>query len=248
MRVPIIAGNWKMNKDQSETKKFIKEFNGKLGDTEIEVVLCPPFTSLESASQLLNNSPIKLGAQNMSWEDKGAYTGEISPDMLRELNVEFVIIGHSERRQIFKETDGMVNKKVLKALDKKLRPILCVGETLEEREAEKAFDVVKKQLIDGFENVNIEKAAQIIIAYEPIWAIGTGKTASAEDANEMAQYIRKIVKELFTEEISEETIIQYGGSVKPGNVEEIMNQTDIDGALVGGASLKPDDFIEIVNF
>lgn len=248
MRVPIIAGNWKMNKDQSETKKFIKEFNGKLGDTEIEVVLCPPFTSLESASQLLNNSPIKLGAQNMSWEDEGAYTGEISPDMLRELNVEFVIIGHSERRQIFKETDGMVNKKVLKALDKKLRPILCVGETLEEREAEKAFDVVKKQLIDGFENVNIEKAAQIIIAYEPIWAIGTGKTASAEDANEMAQYIRKIVKELFTEEISEETIIQYGGSVKPGNVEEIMNQTDIDGALVGGASLKPDDFIEIVNF
>lgn len=248
MRVPIIAGNWKMNKDQSETKKFIEEFNGKLGDTEIEVVLCPPFTSLESASQLLNNSPIKLGAQNMSWEDKGAYTGEISPDMLRELNVEFVIIGHSERRQVFKETDEMVNKKVLKALEKNLRPILCVGETLEEREAEKAFDVVKKQLIDGFENVNIEKAAQIIIAYEPIWAIGTGKTASAEDANEMAQFIRKTVKELFTEEISEETIIQYGGSVKPGNVEEIMNQTDIDGALVGGASLKPDDFIEIVNF
>ncbi len=248
MRIPVIAGNWKMNKNNEETKKFIEEFDSLLGDTQVEVVVCPPFTSLESASRLLKTSSIKLGAQNMSWEDQGAFTGEVSPDMLLDLDVEFVILGHSERRQIFNENDDIINKKVVKALNKGLRPILCVGETLEEREGEKAFDIVKNQLIKGFENISGNEASKIIIAYEPIWAIGTGKTASPEDANEMAAFIRSTLKEIFTEEISEEVIIQYGGSVKPANVEEIMNQTDIDGALVGGASLEPKDFIEIVNF
>jgi triosephosphate isomerase (TIM) len=248
MRVPIIAGNWKMNKNKAETKKFIEEFQALVGDSEIEVVICPSFTVLDIASQILDTTLIKLGAQNMSWEENGAFTGEVSPDMLLDLGVEFVILGHSERRQIFNEADDIINKKVVKAIEKGLRPILCVGETLEEREDDRAFDVVRNQLVKGFKNINDNDASKLIIAYEPVWAIGTGKTASPEDANEMAAYIRSIIKELFSEEISEELIIQYGGSVKPENVEEIMNQTDIDGALVGGASLKPKDFIEIVNF
>ncbi|NBG89194.1 triose-phosphate isomerase [Isachenkonia alkalipeptolytica] len=248
MRIPIIAGNWKMNKNKKDTKKFIEDFEALIGDTEVEVVICPPFTSLDSASQMLKNSSVKLGAQNMSWEDHGAFTGEVSPEMLLEQQVEFVIIGHSERRQIFSETDDRINKKVLKALEKELRPILCVGETLEEREGEKAFEVVKNQLVQGLKNISGEDASKVVVAYEPVWAIGTGKTATPEDANEMAAFIRNTIKELYTEEISEEMIIQYGGSVKPGNVEEIMNQTDIDGALVGGASLEAKDFIEIVNF
>ncbi len=248
MRIPIIAGNWKMNKNKEETKKFLEEFKTLVGDSEIEVVICPSFTVLDSASQIIDKTSIKLGAQNMSWEEDGAFTGEVSPDMLLDLGVEFVILGHSERRQIFNETDDRINKKVVKALEKGLRPILCVGETLEEREGERAFDVVRDQLIKGFKSINEKNASKVIIAYEPVWAIGTGKTASPEDANEMAAYIRSMVAEIFSEEISEELIIQYGGSVKPGNVEDIMNQTDIDGALVGGASLEPKDFIEIVNF
>ena len=248
MRVPVIAGNWKMNKNNDETIKFIQEFEKIMGETEVEVVICPTFTSLASAAQMLNNSSVKLGAQNMSWEDEGAFTGEVSAEMLLDLDVEFVILGHSERRQIFNEKDEIINKKVVKALEKGLRPILCVGETLEEREDKKAFEIVKNQLIKGFESVSKNEASKVIVAYEPVWAIGTGKTASPEDANEMASFVRSILKELFTEAISEEIIIQYGGSVKPENVEDIMNQTDIDGALVGGASLKPKDFIEIVNF
>ncbi len=248
MRVPVIAGNWKMNKNNDETKKFIQEFEKLMGETEVEVVICPTFTSLASAAQMLSNSSVKLGAQNMSWEDEGAFTGEVSAEMLLDLGVDFVILGHSERRQIFNEKDEIINKKVVKALEKGLRPILCVGETLEEREDKKAFEIVKDQLIKGFDNVSKNEASKVIVAYEPVWAIGTGKTASPEDANEMASFVRSILKELFTEAISEEIIIQYGGSVKPANVEEIMNQADIDGALVGGASLKPKDFIEIVNF
>jgi len=248
MRVPVIAGNWKMNKNNDETKKFIQEFEKLMGETEVEVVICPTFTSLASAAQMLSNSSVKLGAQNMSWEDEGAFTGEVSAEMLLDLGVDFVILGHSERRQIFNEKDEIINKKVVKALEKGLRPILCVGETLEEREDRKAFEIVKDQLIKGFDNVSKNEASKVIVAYEPVWAIGTGKTASPEDANEMASFVRSILKELFTEAISEEIIIQYGGSVKPANVEEIMNQADIDGALVGGASLKPKDFIEIVNF
>lgn len=248
MRIPIIAGNWKMNKNKEETKRFIEELSPLLGDTEVEVVICPPFTLLNSAAEVLGDSPIQLGAQNMSWEDHGAFTGEISPEMLLDQQVNFVIIGHSERRQIFKETDDQINKKISKAIEKGLRPIFCVGETLEEREEEKAFEVVKKQLIYGLKNISQGDVTRVIIAYEPVWAIGTGKTASPQDANEMASFIRKTINDLYTEEVSEELIIQYGGSVKPGNVEEIMNQTDIDGALVGGASLEAKDFIKIVNF
>ena len=248
MRIPIIAGNWKMNKNKEETKRFIEELISFLGDTQVEVVLCPPFTLLDTASEMLKHSSVKLGAQNMSWEDWGAFTGEVSPEMLLEQQVEFVIIGHSERRQLFEEKDVEINKKIAKALEKGLRPIFCVGESLEEREGKRAFDVVESQVVQGLEKISLENVSKVIIAYEPVWAIGTGKSASSEDANEMAAFIRKTVKDLYNEEISEELIIQYGGSVKPGNVEEIMNQPDIDGALVGGASLKTKDFIEIVNF
>ncbi len=248
MRIPIIAGNWKMNKTKEETKRFIEELIPFLGDTQVEVVLCPPFTLLDTASEMLKHSSVKLGAQNMSWEDWGAFTGEVSPEMLLEQQVEFVIIGHSERRQLFEEKDVEINKKIAKALEKGLRPIFCVGESLEEREGKRAFDVVESQVVQGLEKISLENVSKVIIAYEPVWAIGTGKSASSEDANEMAAFIRKTVKDLYNEEISEELIIQYGGSVKPGNVEEIMNQPDIDGALVGGASLKTKDFIEIVNF
>ncbi len=248
MRVPVMAGNWKMHKNSNETKSFIHDLRGRVEDTEVKVILCVPFTSISAAKDALAGTKIGLGAQNMSWEEKGAFTGEISPDMLLSEGVEYVIIGHSERRAIFKETDDMINKKVVKALEKGLIPILCVGETLEEREEHKAKEVTEHQLKEALKGVSVKEMEKIIVAYEPVWAIGTGKTASPEDANEMAVFIRETLKELYGEETSEEVIIQYGGSVKPGNVEEIMNQSDVDGALVGGASLKVEDFEKIVNF
>ncbi len=248
MRVPVMAGNWKMHMNSNETKSFIHDLRGRVEDTEVKVILCVPFTSISAAKDALAGTKIGLGAQNMSWEEKGAFTGEISPDMLLSEGVEYVIIGHSERRAIFKETDDMINKKVVKALEKGLIPILCVGETLEEREEHKAKEVTKHQLKEALKGVRVKEMEKIIVAYEPVWAIGTGKTASPEDANEMAVFIRETLKELYGEETSEEVIIQYGGSVKPGNVEEIMNQSDVDGALVGGASLKVEDFEKIVNF
>ena len=248
MRVPVMAGNWKMHMNSNETKSFIHDLRGRVEDTEVKVILCVPFTSIPAAKDALAGSKIGLGAQNMSWEEKGAFTGEVSPDMLLSEGVEYVIIGHSERRAIFKETDDMINKKVVKALEKGLIPILCVGETLEEREEHKAKEVTKHQLKEALKGVSVKEMEKIIVAYEPVWAIGTGKTASPEDANEMAVFIRETLKELYGEETSEEVIIQYGGSVKPGNVEEIMNQSDVDGALVGGASLKVEDFEKIVNF
>jgi len=248
MRVPVMAGNWKMHMNSNETKSFIHDLRGRVEDTEVKVILCVPFTSISAAKDALAGTKIGLGAQNMSWEEKGAFTGEISPDMLLSEGVEYVIIGHSERRAIFKETDDMINKKVVKALEKGLIPILCVGETLEEREEHKAKEVTKHQLKEALKGVSVKEMEKIIVAYEPVWAIGTGKTASPEDANEMAVFIRETLKELYGEETSEEVIIQYGGSVKPGNVEEIMNQSDVDGALVGGASLKVEDFEKIVNF
>ncbi len=248
MRVPVMAGNWKMHMNSNETKSFIHDLRGRVEDTEVKVILCVPFTSISAAKDALAGTKIGLGAQNMSWEEKGAFTGEISPDMLLSEGVEYVIIGHSERRAIFKETDDMINKKVVKALEKGLIPILCVGETLEEREEHKAKEVTEHQLKEALKGVSVKEMEKIIVAYEPVWAIGTGKTASPEDANEMAVFIRETLKELYGEETSEEVIIQYGGSVKPGNVEEIMNQSDVDGALVGGASLKVEDFEKIVNF
>lgn len=248
MRKPIIAGNWKMHKTIAEAVEFVNEIKGKINNTDVEAVICAPFTLLKDLKEATKGTPIKIGAQNMHYADNGAFTGEISAPMLKELDIDYVVLGHSERRQYFNETNETVNKKVLKALEAGIDPILCIGETLEEREADKTKDVCKVQTEKALENVTAEDMKKVVIAYEPIWAIGTGKTATAEQANDVIAYVREVVKGLYGEEISEEVRIQYGGSVKPSNVSEIMNQTDIDGALVGGASLQPADFTELVNF
>lgn len=237
-----------MHNTAEEAVKLVNELKAGVGNTDVKVVICCPFTVLADVKKAVEGSNIKVGAQNMHWEDTGAYTGEISADMLKDVGVEYVIIGHSERRQYFNETDETVNKKVIKALEKGLIPILCVGETLEEREAEKTFEVVKTQTLKALENIEEAEMGKIVVAYEPVWAIGTGKTASPEDANAVIAYIREVIKEKYGEEISELVAIQYGGSVKAANATEIMNQEDIDGALVGGASLKAEEFLAIVNF
>ena len=248
MRKPIIAGNWKMNKTSAEAVKFIEEIKESVSGTDVEAVICAPFTSLKDLRKAAEGTNIKIGAQNMHYEESGAYTGEISASMLSEIGVDYVIIGHSERRQYFNETDATVNKKIKKAFESDITPIFCVGETLEERETDKTKEIVKAQIEKGLEGLSKENAKKLVVAYEPIWAIGTGKTASSEDANEVIAYIREIIKGIYSEEISEEVRIQYGGSVKPSNVEEIMNESDIEGALVGGASLEAKDFTELVNF
>ena len=248
MRKPIIAGNWKMNKTIKEAVEFVNEIKGQVVDTEVEVVLCAPATMLKDMKEAAKGSNVKIGAQNMHFEESGAFTGEIAPAMLKEIDVDYVIIGHSERRQYFAETNETVNKKVLKALEVEITPIMCCGETLEEREAGKMEEVIKTQIVAGLKDVTAANIPDMVIAYEPIWAIGTGVTATSEQANDAVAFIRTLVKELYTEEVSESIQIQYGGSVKPANVEEIMNQTDIDGALVGGAALKADSFMELVNF
>lgn len=248
MRKPIIAGNWKMNKTIKEAVEFVNEIKGQVTDTDVEVVLCAPATMLKDMKEAAKGSNVKIGAQNMHFEESGAFTGEIAPAMLKEIDVDYVVIGHSERREYFNETDETVNKKVLKALEVEITPIMCCGETLEERESGKMEDVIKTQIVAGLKDVTAANIPNMVIAYEPIWAIGTGVTASSEQANDAVAFIRSLVKELYTEEVSESIQIQYGGSVKPANVEEIMNQTDIDGALVGGASLKADSFMELVNF
>ena len=244
MRKPIIAGNWKMHKTIAEALEFVNEVKDRVNNDKVEAVICAPFTLLKDLKQGTN---IKIGAQNMHFEEKGAFTGEISPLMLKELDMDYVVIGHSERRQYFNETDETVNKKVLKALEVGIDPILCVGETLEEREAGNTKDVCKVQVEKALENVSKEDLAKVVIAYEPVWAIGTGKTATSEDANDVIAYIREVVANLYGE-LANEVRIQYGGSVKPSNVAEIMNQSDIDGALVGGASLEANDYVELVNF
>ncbi|KGG80291.1 triosephosphate isomerase [Caloranaerobacter azorensis H53214] len=248
MRKPIIAGNWKMHNTIEEGIKLVREIKSVADNTDVEVVVCVPFTSLSEIKKELQGTKVKLGAQNMHWEEKGAYTGEISPVMLKEIGVDYVIIGHSERRQYFNETDETVNKKVISALKYGIKPIICVGETLEQREKNIEKDVVSNQIIRALENVSAEDMLNVVIAYEPIWAIGTGKTASSKDANDMISFIRKTIRGKYGVDISEEVRIQYGGSVKPHNVTELMNESDIDGALVGGASLKAEDFINIVNF
>lgn len=248
MRKPIIAGNWKMNKTSKEAAQFILEFRDKVKNAKCEVVICPAFTSLAQVITLVENTDIKVGAQNMYYEESGAYTGEVSPTMLRELGVKYVIIGHSERRQYFKESDGVINKKVKAAFIYDLIPILCVGETLEVRESGKTFDLIKNQLTLDLESVDPDKVSNMVIAYEPIWAIGTGKTATAKDANEVIAFIRKTVTELCGADAGNNVRIQYGGSVKPTTIKEQMAQSDIDGALVGGASLNADDFAQIVKF
>ena len=247
MRKPIIAGNWKMHKTIVEALEFVDDVKNKLNNDKVEAVICAPFTLLKDLKEATKGTDIKIGAQNMHFEENGAFTGEISPLMLKELDMDYVVIGHSERRQYFNETDETVNKKVLKALEIGIDPILCVGETLEERESGNTKDICKAQVEKALENVSQKDLAKVVIAYEPVWAIGTGKTATSEDANDVISYIRQVVANLY-KDLANEVRIQYGGSVKPSNIAEIMNQSDIDGALVGGASLKANDYVELVNF
>ena len=248
MRIPFIAGNWKMFKTKAEAIAFAEEFRELYKDTDVQTAICAPFTNLEALKEAFAGTEIKVGAQNVHFADEGAFTGEISVSMLEEIGVDFCIVGHSERRQYFGETDETVNKKLKKLFEGPIRPILCVGESLEERDADKAFDVVGGQIKADLEGIDAADVKILVIAYEPIWAIGTGRTATPDQAEEMCAFIRKTLIELYGEEVSDEVIIQYGGSVKPANATEIMNMDEIDGALVGGASLKPKDFMEIIDF
>jgi len=237
-----------MNKLPSETAAFIKELAPKVEGAVTEVVACVPYTSLAAAVEAAKGTAVKIGAQNLHFEDSGAFTGEVSADMLVDMGVEYVIIGHSERRQYFAETDVTVNKKVIKALEKGLKPIVCVGESLEEREQGITIDLIRSQVKIAFMNVSAEDMAKCIIAYEPIWAIGTGKTATDEQANEVCAAIRVVVRELYGDSVADGLVIQYGGSVKPSNAAALFGMSDINGGLVGGASLKSDDFAGIVKF
>ncbi len=237
-----------MHKTVAEAVAFIDAVKTEIVSSDVEALVCAPFTLLPSLVEATKGTAIKVGAQNMHFEDKGAFTGEVSADMLLDIGVTHVIIGHSERRQYFAETDETVNKKTIKALQKGLTPIVCCGETLEQREAGETKALVKVQIEKAFAGISAADAPKVVIAYEPIWAIGTGKTASSQDANDVIAYIRQVLEGIYGDETSEEVRIQYGGSVKPSNVEEIMNESDIDGALVGGASLEPSDFIQLVNF
>lgn len=249
MRKPIIAANWKMHKTVSEAQDFIKQFQPLVAENStVDIVLCVPFTALATVGEMVKNTNIKIGAQNFYPEEKGAFTGEISPEMLLELNTKFVIIGHSERREIFGETDEFINRKIKKALDVGLTPIFCLGETLEERE--KGFTEAKcrKQIEGGLKGIEKAQASRIVIAYEPIWAIGTGKTASSEDAEQTIAYIRNLLTKMFDQETASQIRIQYGGSVKAANIKDLMAKANIDGALVGGASLEGESFAQIVNF
>ena len=243
MRKPFIAANWKMNKTAEETEEFINSFLPMVKDvTDVDILLAPPYTSLSAAAKLLNGSNVILAAQNMHFEENGAYTGEISAEMLRSAGCTCVIIGHSERRQYFHETDEIVNKKIKTARKHGFDVILCIGESLEEREANKTFEVLDKQLTGSLQNIPLDG---ITIAYEPIWAIGTGKTATKEQANETHASIREWLRK--NKESADDVRIQYGGSVKPDNIEDLMSEPEVDGALVGGAALKPDSFAGIVN-
>lgn len=251
MRTPFIAGNWKMNMTHIQAINFMQDLGYKYKNkNNCEIAVCPPATALRSAKTIIegDNLDVRLGAQNMYYESSGAFTGEISPEMLKALGVEYVIIGHSERRQYFNETNEIVNKKVSAAFRIDLKPIMCIGESLNIRESGKAEEFVINQLVECLADIGEEDIDCLTIAYEPIWAIGTGKTATSEDANDMCGAIRNKVGELYGKKFSEILRILYGGSVKPSNILELMNMPDIDGALVGGASLKVEDFMAIVNY
>ena len=248
MRRKVIAGNWKMNMLPNETIQFIEDLAPLVKDTEHEVILCVPYTDLFYALLTAQNTNIKIGAQNMHFAESGAYTGEVSGKMLKSINAEYVIIGHSERRQYFNETDETVNKKVKAAFENGLKPIVCVGETLEQREAGKVEEIITNQTKLALEGLTNEQVENTIIAYEPIWAIGTGKTATKEDANDAVKAIRKKIAEIYGQNVADGVIIQYGGSVKSSNANELFSMSDIDGALVGGASLKVEEFQKIIEF
>ncbi|WP_461204602.1 triose-phosphate isomerase [Clostridium sp. DL1XJH146] len=247
MRKPIIAGNWKMNKTVKEAVQLIEELKPLVEQAEAEVVVCPTAVCLDAVLKATEGTNIKVGAQNMHYEEKGAYTGEIAPGMLEEMGVKYIVLGHSERRTYFNEKDTDLNKKLKKAFEHNLIPILCCGETLEEREANITEEKLGRQLKLDLAGLNKEQVASMVIAYEPIWAIGTGKTATDEQANETIAYCRKVVRDMFGE-AAEKVRIQYGGSVKPNTIKAQMAQPEIDGGLIGGAALKAEDFAAIVNF
>ncbi len=248
MRKKIIAGNWKMNMLPNEAINYIDQLAPLVKDTENEVIICVPYTDLFYALLTAQETNIKIGAQNMHFEETGAYTGEVSGKMLKSIGVEYVIIGHSERRQYFNETDESVNKKIKAAFVNELKPIVCVGETLEQREAGKTEEIITTQTEKALEGLTNEQVKNTIVAYEPIWAIGTGKTATAEDANNSIKAIRDKICQIYGQNVGNGVIIQYGGSVKSTNAKELFEMSDIDGGLVGGASLKPDEFAKIVNY
>ena len=248
MRKKVIAGNWKMNMLPNEAISFIERLTPLVKETEHEVILCVPYTDLFYTLLHVQGTNIKVGAQNMHWEEKGAYTGEVSAPMLKSIGVEYVIIGHSERRQYFAETDETVNKKIKSALKYGLKPIVCVGESLEQRENGTTGQIISNQIRKAFDGIPVEELNKIIIAYEPIWAIGTGKTATKEQANETIQQIRSELAKIYGDNEANKTIIQYGGSVKESNAKELFEMSDIDGGLIGGASLKVEEFSKIVNY
>ena len=244
----VIAGNWKMHKTNAEAMQLAKQIRMKTTDIKkTGMIVCPPFTALSVVNDILKDSSVCLGAQNMFWEKEGAYTGEISAGMIKSSGANYVILGHSERRQYFGETDETVNKKVKTALDNGLKPIVCVGESLEQREQNITKRVITRQVKGAFDGLTPEMMAHVIVAYEPIWAIGTGKTATPEQAQEVHVHIRGVIAELFGQPVADGLTIQYGGSVKPGNAEQLLRQPDIDGALVGGACLQADSFSEIIH-
>lgn len=248
MRKKFIAGNWKMNNDIHGTATLINELKERLKDfkNEVEIVLCPPFTSLVVAKAIIKDSPMKLGAQNMSQHDDGAYTGEISSMMLKAIGCDYVVLGHSERRQYFKETDELVNAKVKKALQSGLTPIICVGETLEERESGITDRIIATQVRGVLHELDASQVERVIVAYEPVWAIGTGKNATPDQANQVHKLIRKIVSQLTSWSVAERLVLQYGGSMNAQNAASLLSQSDIDGGLIGGASLKSDVFMAII--
>lgn len=247
MRKKIVAGNWKMNMTPAKSVELINSLKDQINTTEVDVVVCPPFVCLPAVLEAVKGTAIMVGAQNMHFEDKGAFTGEVAADMLVELGVKYVVLGHSERRQYFAETDETVNKKMLKAFEHGLIPIVCVGESLEQREQGITIDLIRAQVKIAFKDVKAEDAKKAVIAYEPIWAIGTGKTATSAQAEEVCKAIREVIAEIYGQLVADEISVQYGGSVNAANANELFNMGNIDGGLVGGASLKP-EFASIVNY
>jgi len=248
LRKPIIGGNWKMNRGSpSEASEMLNQLIPLVKDIQsVDIVICPPFTALYAVKDIIKDTNIKLGAQNMYFEEKGAYTGEISPTFLKAIGCEYVILGHSERRDIFKETDALINKKLKKALSMVLNPIVCIGEHLEERENGKTKEIIQNQMDGTFKDITREEMIRTVIAYEPIWAIGTGKTATPEQAEEIHAFIRELLTQRYDKETSDSVRIQYGGSIKPNNAEELFKRGNIDGGLVGGASLQVDSLFDII--
>ncbi len=248
MKRDIIAGNWKMNNTQQKAVELVKALAPKVADATCEVVVCVPFTDLAAVKKAIRGTKIKLGAQNVHWAEKGAFTGEISAEMLAELKVEYVVVGHSERRQYFGETDETVNKRAKAAIEAGIKPIICVGELLEERESGKTEEVLRTQVVGAFAGIEKEDLKRIVIAYEPVWAIGTGKTATAEEANTTIAFIRKVLRKMYGRTAAKAMRIQYGGRMNAKNASELMAMPEIDGGLIGGASLKADDFAAVVHY